>query len=87
MFSGTQILLTSLAPSTSQYERGTRDVYKKYSHVKIEHFTFQRDEKTEDGDEVYLYYQMNNKWRFANGPNFRAKTTTCWMYFESSGKK
>ena len=53
-------------------------------------FSFQRDKKTDDGDdseEVYLYYKEIYGWRLAGDPDFRSKSTTCWMYLVSSGKK
>ena len=56
-------------------------------NVDFFHLTFQRDENTEGGNEVYLYYNEDfNRWRLASGTNFRAKNNQSWMYFESLGK-
>ena len=44
----------------------------------------QRDKNPELEDDVYLWY--HNTWLLADGRNYRAKNTNCWMYLNSAGK-
>ena len=51
-------------------------------------FLFQRDGKTEDGYEVYLWYDSDwAAWLISQGDNFQARNDICWMYIESPGKQ
>ena len=48
---------------------------------------FQRDKLTEGGEEVYLYYlERKHRWKLVKGSAFRAKSSTAWLYLDSSGK-
>ena len=50
-------------------------------------YLFQRDEKTEDGKEIYLWYISDvGRWQFSDGENFQAKNNWCFMYIVSPGK-
>ena len=41
-------------------------------------FLFQRDQKTEIGNEVYLWYNSDKgSWRLSDGDNFQARKKTC----------
>ena len=58
------------------------------SKAKMRHFIFQRDKNTEDGEEVYLYYNQDyGYWYLTEGSDFHAKNSIAWMYLSSSGKK
>ena len=48
---------------------------------------YKRDEKTENDEDVYMWYHSGKKWRFTDGANFIAKNTNCWMHMNSSRKK
>ena len=49
---------------------------------------FQRDGRTEDGYEVYLWYDSDwASWLISQGDNFQARNDICWIYIETSGKQ
>ena len=58
-------------------------------------FEFQRDEKTESGKEIYLWYdnisgrttEKTEKWRLSSGSNFQARNNKCYMKLSSQGKQ
>ena len=51
-------------------------------------FLFQREEKTKDGDEVYLWYNSDDTaWNLSSGENFRARKGGCWIYIKTTGKQ
>ena len=48
---------------------------------------FQRDRKTEDGDQIYLWYNETEKdWHLSSGSDFQARNDRGYMYINSQGK-
>ena len=48
----------------------------------------QRDERTDDGKDGYLWYRKESKkWRFSPGSDFRDQNHKCWMSLDSSGEE
>ena len=52
---------------------------------------FQRTEKDENGDEIYIWYRIPvnrvGSWRLSTGSDFQARNTKCWMLINSQGKQ
>ena len=65
-----------------------KPVYKVSNKIVNKQSNFiQRTQNTNDGRDVYLWYNTHMKyWHICDGAHFRNKITTCWAYSQSSGE-
>ena len=60
---------------------------RKTCNIRFATFEFQRNEKTVDGKEIYLWYHETEKdWRLTDGSDFQARFPGD-MYINSQGKQ